>query len=179
VSGLEDTRVLSAFQQGIQRPYMIGVEQRLGNIAEGIDTLSTRVDALELRYMVVDTTGSFTTTSTTYVDTGISATIRTYDARPVVVWFSVDDFWISSTVISTAYLAISVDGGTDYPVSMTYKAATTSNTYGAAGSAVFLGSFFGTEEKTRTFKLRAKTSAGTLYVGAGSSNKISFVAVQL
>ena len=177
MSGLQDARVLSAFQQGIQRPYMIDVEQRLSDSASDIDALSTRADSLALMYATTNATGSFSTTSTTYVDTGINATITTYDNRPVIVWFSVDDFWISSATVSTAYLAISVDGGTDYPVSMTYKASTTSNTYGASGAAVFLN--LGIETAVRQFKLRVKTSDGTVYVGAGSSNKMSLVAIQL
>lgn len=174
MSGLQDARVLAAFTQGVQRPYMLGVEQRLTSLGSLEAALE---DARQTGLGTFQSgSGQFTTTSTTYVDTSLAVTTTLKKQMNVLVLFSWDDFWIDGTVTEAfGYLGISVNGEAEKVVASTYRGSSVYNTYGAAASALYLSLVPG----VYNFNLRAKTTDGTLKLGAASGNKIMMAAIQL
>lgn len=75
MSGIADARVLAAFTQGIQRAYMLGVEQRL---TQAVNSASTGASSGRLNHEFVTYASTFSTTSSTEVDvTGMSLNITT------------------------------------------------------------------------------------------------------
>lgn len=174
MSGLQDGRVLQAFQQGVQRSYMVGVEQRLTDLT-ALEELFTEANQKGKGTFQAGS-GQFTTTSTSYVDTSLAVTVNLEIQMNVLVLFSWDDFWIDGSVTEAfGYLGISLNGATEKVITSTYRGSSVYNTYGASASALYLNLIPG----IYNFNLRAKTTAGTLKLGTASGNKIMMAAILL
>ena len=168
-SGLRDARVLQAFTQGVQRIYMLGVEQRLTSL----DSASSS-DATALNYTYVEKTSGFSTTSSTAVDvTGLSVTITT-TGRPVLVAAVSQAFYVSHTGQATGSFGLSFDG-TD---TWCWDHETQGNSYRTI-TGLGVVHLFTASAGTHTIKARAKTNAGTLELDGGSTYPAQLIAVEL
>lgn len=199
MSGLEDSRVLSAFsaQQGAL-PYMINVEQRLGQFksaiaalqAAGIDpavlaqvntntadiatntsdiaVLNSDVSAIETGYVKRNIaqdaliSASISTASTTYVDTSLDVTLTTgASSLGILVLFSFPMSYVSAGVTAYGTVGVSVNGGSEIPISLVYTGAAGYYDLNGVAGSVFLG---GTSGSTNLIRLRFKTTSGTFFL---------------
>lgn len=173
---LADARVLSAFAQGLARPYMLGVEQRLTDAGTSLERLTGGAAGwARLNHAVVTTANTFSTTSSSAVDvTGLSLDFRSYGGRLLLLAWA-QDFYCDTTSGATAEVGFSVDGGAERWVWQHTVAGTAENdTFGlAAITAVSAAS------GRHVIKVRARTNAGTLNIRAGSDWPMLLMAVEL
>lgn len=168
MSGLRDARVLSAFTQGIQRSYMLGVEQRLSALGDAEPVSS------ELNYAYIEKTSNFNTTSSTAVDvTGLSVTIVT-SGNPVLVMVSSQALYVSHTTAATGSFGISFDG-TDTWCWDHETQGNTSRTITGLGVIHLFEAAAG----SHTIQGRAKTNAGTIEIDGGATYPMQLIAVEL
>lgn len=155
MSGLQDTRVLSAFQQAVQRPYMIGVEERLSDMGVGLDKVLAeyRPNASITSYIGFQAT----TTSTSYVDSGVETTltINTEQSRNILVSVCFADCWISTTnTTASGSVGITSNDSAERVVGIVYKLGSGGFTYNFSAFTVFLNTAPGTYK----YKVRFKSS---------------------
>lgn len=164
MSGLEDTRVLSAFQQAVQRPYMIGVEQRLSDMGANLNKVFSeyRQNASITSYIQFQAS----TTSTTYVDSGveITLTIDTEESRNVLVSVCFADCWISTTnTTASGSVGITSNDSTERVVGLVYKLGSGGFTYNFSAFTVYLNMAPGTYKYKVRFK--SSTASDTFVLG--------------
>lgn len=174
MSGLADARVLAAFAQGLARPYMLGVEQRLTEAGSQLGRVTGGAAGLaRLNHAYVRTTTGFSTTSSTAVDvTGLSLDFTTYGGTLLLIatgeWFYVD-----ASAGATGEFGFSIDGGADEWVWL-HDTSTDTDTYGLAAIRAFSAA-----PGRHSIKGRAKVGGGTLNVSAGSDWPLFMMAVEL
>lgn len=174
-SGIKDARVLAAFAQGVQRPYMLGVEQRLSEAGTSLERLTGGAAGwARLNHASVSTTNDFTTTSSSAVDvTDLTLGITTYGGSLLLIAVA-EMFYVDTTAAATGEFGFSVDGGSDVFVWQHDVVGSDNDTYGLA--AIRLVSV---PAGRHVIKGRAKTSAGTLNLVAGTAYPIQMLAVEL
>lgn len=176
MSGLQDGRVLQAFLQGVQRAYMLSVEQRLTGSNEITSRLTGSSSGLaRLNHVSVTKTSDFSTTSSTAVDvTGLALDIETYGGDLLVI-ASAQVFYVSiGSGGATGEFGFSVDGGPDQWVWQHEVATTDNDGYGLSAVRLFSVSPGG-----HRIKGRAKTNAGTLRLYAGTTYPSFMVAIEI
>lgn len=171
MSGLQDARVLSAFTQGIQRAYMLGVEQRLTSALNATGTLSS---AGRLNHAFTTSASSFSTSSSTAVDvTGMSVTLSTTGGT-LLVLASAQMFYCNASAAGTGEFGFSVDGGATEWVWLHDVAAAENDVYGLAAIRAFT-----VAAGSHTVKGRARSAGGSLNIQAGSDWPLFMMAVEL
>lgn len=176
MSGLADSRVLSAFAQGLARPYMLGVEQRLTEAGSQLGRVTGGAAGLaRLNHTYVNKTGNFSTTSATAVDvTGLSLEFTTYGGNILLI-ASAETFYVDvASVGATGEFGFCIDDSSDVWVWQHEVFTTAADTYGLAAIRAFSAA-----AGRHTIKARAKTNAGTLRMYASASYPSFLMAVEL
>jgi len=174
VSGIQDARVLSAFAQGIQRIYMMGVEQRLSTAFNGINRVTGSSSGLaRLNHSYIRKATSFSTTSSTAVDvTGLQLDFTTYGGSLLLI-ATCEMFYVNASAGATGEFGFSIDGAADEWV-WQHDTATDNDIYGLSAIRAFP-----VVSGRHTIKCRAKVGGGTLNISAGSTWPIFFMAVEI
>lgn len=174
MSGIADARVLAAFNQGIQRAYMLGVEQRL---TQAVNNSSTSASSGRLNHEFVTYTSTFSTTSSTSVDvTGMSLSITTTGGS-LLVLASAQMFYVTAGASGgSGEFGFVIDGGAAEWVWIHDVVANTNrNVYGLAAIRAF-----DVAAGTHTVKGVARSQYNeTLVVKAGSDWPMFLMAVEL
>lgn len=162
-SGLRDARVLQAFMQGVQRAYMLGVEQRITGTSSDVDDIVSGDTKVPVPYVYAESLNDFSTTSSTYVDvTDLSVNV-VMTGRPILALACTSAFYVSSTTAATGAMVLNFNG-TDHQVWEHETAGNTYRTiYGLAAMRILTA-----PAGTYTLKAMAKTNAGTLRIDATS-----------
>lgn len=174
-SGLQDARVLSAFLNGIARPYMLGVEQRLTEAGTQLGRVTGGAEGkARLSHAYVETANTFSTTSSTAVEvTDLFLEFTTYGGRLLVAGWA-RDFYVSTTSAATGQVGFSVDGIERWAWMHAVTGTAENDTFGLAALAVFT-----VPAGRHAIKLIAKTNVGTLKIRAGDTWPAWMMAVEL
>ena len=176
MSGMQDSRVLSAFLQGIQRAYMISVEQRISSSSAAISRLSggSSGGSARLNHKIASSTSSFSTTSSTAVDvTNLTFNFKTYGGD-ILLFGWAQDFYCNTTAQCTAEVGFDVAGTQQWSWQHAVAGTAENDTFGLSALALF-----SRPAGTHTTKLIARTNAGTLNIRAGSDWPMFLLAVEI
>lgn len=173
MSGLRDSRVLAAFTAGIQRSYMISLEQR---VSSALDLVSAETGGLvgRLNHTFTSSTSSFSTSSTTAVNvTGMSVTLTTTGGT-LLVFAAGEMFYLNTSTGGSGEFGFSVDGGAVNWVWMHDVAGSDNDVYGLAAIRAYTVS-----AGSHTVQAKAKVSSGTLNISAGSDWPRFMMAIEI
>lgn len=173
---LADARVLSVFAQGLARPYMLGVEQRLTEAGTQLGRVTGGAAGLaRLNHTYTTKTNDFTTTSSSAVDvTGLSLEFTTYGGSILVI-ASAEVFYVNvASGGATGEFGFSLDGGSDVWVWQHEVGGADNDTYGLAAIRLFSAA-----AGRHAIKARARTNAGTLRLYAAATYPSFLMAVEL
>lgn len=175
MSGLQDSRVLSVFAQGLARPYMLGVEQRLTEAGSQLGRVTGGAAGLaRLNHAYTTKTSDFSTSSTSAVDVpGLALEFTTYGGDLLLI-ATAEDFYVDTSVAATGEVGFGVDGGADVWVWQHSVVSAENDTYGLCGIRLFR-----VAAGRHAIKLRAKTNAGTVWIRANTSYPSFLMAVEL
>jgi len=157
----------------------VNISTNTANIStNAADILSIETNYIKRNIVIDGATGSaasVTTPSSTFVDTGFSATITNTSGK-ILALATFDAAYIgTSGGIEIGNLAWRVDSGSDLIVYEVYVNSQNYNNYGFT-----IATLLNVSAGTRVIKLRFKTTGGLFYVGSGvAGSYVNIIAMEI